>query len=293
MKQAISQKKHCTIVIDKQIENSRNIDGYQDIFEYAAALNGYGDFDEKVLKYWNYAMDNVIYSVKVANVSDMAIDVYGYADSLGIQPSESIDWFMVSIYKNKNDVENIRNLAEKYPDNADMKSILKEIDDLQKFQGYWVIYNRTKPYAKIKVTDFLVEYSSLESAYGSSGIGSVKANVLQCNNLSSIRFIDDKTTNYVFGRVDAGNGSIVYRTYEARKVSQTAYENQNYKSEPIKTVPKLGMTEDEAMNTTWGTPKKKNTTTNKYGTSEQWVFYGNRYLYLDDGIVTSIQDSIN
>lgn len=54
--------------------------------------------------------------------------------------------------------------------------------------------------------------------------------------------------------------------------------------------PEIGMTADEVRNSTWGEPKKINKTTTKYGIHEQWVYSAERYIYLDDGIVTSIQE---
>jgi len=53
--------------------------------------------------------------------------------------------------------------------------------------------------------------------------------------------------------------------------------------------PRIGMTAEEARNSTWGKPKKINKTTTEYGTSEQWV-YGSRYLYFEDGVLSAIQE---
>ena len=50
------------------------------------------------------------------------------------------------------------------------------------------------------------------------------------------------------------------------------------------------MTKDEVLNSTWGQPEDINKTTTKYGTREQWSYSGYRYIYFEDGIVTSIQD---
>jgi tetratricopeptide (TPR) repeat protein len=55
--------------------------------------------------------------------------------------------------------------------------------------------------------------------------------------------------------------------------------------------PQIGMTADEVRNSSWGSPLKINRTTTAYGVSEQWVYSDYRYIYLDDGIVTAIQDS--
>lgn len=54
--------------------------------------------------------------------------------------------------------------------------------------------------------------------------------------------------------------------------------------------PALGMTEIEVRLSTWGNPKKVNKNTYSWGTSEQFVYEGYRYIYLDNGIVTSIQE---
>ncbi|WP_156133020.1 hypothetical protein [Bacillus siamensis] len=40
----------------------------------------------------------------------------------------------------------------------------------------------------------------------------------------------------------------------------------------------------------WGKPMDVNKTTTAYGTNEQWIYSGNRYLYFDDGELTTIQD---
>lgn len=56
---------------------------------------------------------------------------------------------------------------------------------------------------------------------------------------------------------------------------------------------RVGFTSEQAA-AAWGKPYKINTTTGTYGTSEQWVMYDSidsSYLYFDNGILTSIQQS--
>jgi hypothetical protein len=50
----------------------------------------------------------------------------------------------------------------------------------------------------------------------------------------------------------------------------------------------IGMTKEMAIES-WGKPEDINRTVTSYSVSEQWV-YGERYLYFDDGILTSWQD---
>lgn len=51
----------------------------------------------------------------------------------------------------------------------------------------------------------------------------------------------------------------------------------------------VGMSEQDALDSSWGKPRKINRTTNAYGISEQWVYDGG-YLYFKDGVLTSIQN---
>lgn len=84
------------------------------------------------------------------------------------------------------------------------------------------------------------------------------------------------------------------------KLIQTEKENRykakyGFSSKPANTEVKqegvrIGMTEDEVLNSTWGKPKSINKITTKYGTNEQWVYGGNNYLYFENGILTSIQN---
>lgn len=81
-----------------------------------------------------------------------------------------------------------------------------------------------------------------------------------------------------------------YKYYDnAQKKIELATEYS--KGEPIqRDEPKIGMTKDEALNSSWGQPKDINKTTTKNGTHEQWVYDNNRYLYFDDNELTAIQE---
>ncbi len=52
----------------------------------------------------------------------------------------------------------------------------------------------------------------------------------------------------------------------------------------------VGMTRGQVYASCWGKPKSINDTLTARGKHEQWV-YGGGYVYLDDGVVTSIQTS--
>ena len=78
--------------------------------------------------------------------------------------------------------------------------------------------------------------------------------------------------------------------------NRTRFENSkpadstHSETKPQKPAPAIGMTAEEVKNSSWGKPSDINKTTTAYGIHEQWVYSGNRYIYLDDGIVTAIQE---
>ncbi|WP_025685376.1 hypothetical protein [Paenibacillus maysiensis] len=59
---------------------------------------------------------------------------------------------------------------------------------------------------------------------------------------------------------------------------------------PEKLIPQIGMTEQEVLDSKWGLPKRVNKTTTLYGVNEQWVYEHYKYIYLENGVVTAIQD---
>lgn len=53
----------------------------------------------------------------------------------------------------------------------------------------------------------------------------------------------------------------------------------------------IGMTQHEAILSSWGRPERVNKTVTPSGVTEQWVYGHGNYLYFRDGILTSIQTS--
>jgi hypothetical protein len=54
---------------------------------------------------------------------------------------------------------------------------------------------------------------------------------------------------------------------------------------------RIGMTADEVLMSNWGKPERINRTVHRRTVSEQWVYGGSNYVYLENGVVTSIQTS--
>lgn len=51
---------------------------------------------------------------------------------------------------------------------------------------------------------------------------------------------------------------------------------------------RVGMTKEQCR-LSWGNPENVNVTTGSFGTHEQWVYYGDRYLYFENGKLTTMQ----
>jgi hypothetical protein len=85
------------------------------------------------------------------------------------------------------------------------------------------------------------------------------------------------------------------RDIEAGLVAQERANNQRKKaaaefSARSKFV-SIGMTEAQVRKTQWGKPQHINSSTGRWGSHDQWVYAGNQYLYFENGILTSIQQS--
>ncbi len=82
---------------------------------------------------------------------------------------------------------------------------------------------------------------------------------------------------------------LFYNHSDASSYAYSVYNNMNSSSQKSK--PKIGMSANEVKATSWGSPDKINRTENSSGIHEQWVYKKHGYVYLDNGVVTSISDS--
>lgn len=71
------------------------------------------------------------------------------------------------------------------------------------------------------------------------------------------------------------------------KVALEKAERARRKREGVK----IGMTTEQVLMSNWGKPERVNVTVSARGSSEQWVYSGQQYLYFDNGILTSIQQT--
>ncbi|NMM64361.1 zinc-ribbon domain-containing protein [Clostridium sp. P21] len=105
--------------------------------------------------------------------------------------------------------------------------------------------------------------------------------------ISSSQLGDNRTTINLL--VSYGADEKIAREYNIEFAARSKYSNTTVNTSNKKE-PRIGMTADEVRKSTWGNPSHVNKTTTASGTSEQWVYSNNKYIYLENGVVTSIQE---
>lgn len=120
---------------------------------------------------------------------------------------------------------------------------------------------------------------------GSTYVASLDVSALNDLLKSNQEFIDfmldyrDNTyTPYMVAKIEAAA-----QEREEKLAEQEYWENK---------IPEVGMTVDEVKKTSWGLPERINKNTYSWGTTEQWSYPGKGYVYFENGIVTSISQSI-
>jgi hypothetical protein len=73
---------------------------------------------------------------------------------------------------------------------------------------------------------------------------------------------------------------------ESYKAQKEKLDIEKYKDKP----PVIGETKEQLKTSSWGLPNDINKTTTGDNVSEQWVYNDGKYVYLNNGIVTAIQE---
>ena len=182
------------------------------------------------------------------------------------------------------------NSVKDYSDSTDK---INQLTILEEYQGTWEetgnrIYRNKVIISKWKIY-FLLANVDQKSTYDYSFVYTYDYK-LDGNELK--RFYSDSNDflkyNYYLkeGTLYCPHDSLKDSITELKKISEdiTPPKIVNVES------PKIGMTKTEVEKSTWGKPNKINRTRTSYGTHEQWCYNNNKYIYFEDGIVTSIQD---
>ena len=210
-------------------------------------------------------------------------------EGLGI----SLNWINdAKIVNSSNQLISVYYREQSYDSNKNLKS-----DEKYNSKYPYFIFEFSNPN---NASNIFILSKGYISSYGSSDINidteytEVKDGKYGGVEVSWIK-IDEQT---MFNVINKNKDFLDFYLKYKNNVYYVQYDQEHnisgkYQSEDIqksqKEEPKIGMTKIEVLNSTWGSPKEKNITETKYGKHEQWVYSTNRYIYFDNGIVTSIQ----
>lgn len=151
------------------------------------------------------------------------------------------------------------------------------------FEGDWVGLSTNVEIKGWTITN----YDKDNNAYKTYKINKESLLVNSDNPIQSV-FKDDSENKYYFNE----NGQLV----EEFNLGVSDYDpiileyTKGEFSKTPKEEPQIGMTSEEVLNSTWGEPEDINKDTYSWGVKEQWCYPDNKYIYLEDDIVTSISE---
>ena len=227
-------------------------------------------YSEDIIKYLN-GIDNIEQLKSILNLNEKEyIEEITYLSAIQSYNDGKFD----------ETKEKLSKIEENY---KETKEYSQKSDILSEAQGTWFAdysYSGESGIVidgwDIHMYSFTINYEYTYQLDGTNKL--VLSNTTDGEIVSNIILNNDNTLIYKY--VDSGD-EFKY-IYNSDSTKFPVYEP--------KSPPKIGMTKTEAENSTWGKPTKINKTTTAYGTHEQWVYSENRYLYFDNGYLTSIQE---
>lgn len=184
------------------------------------------------------------------------------------------------------DFEKAIKYFEKVKDSLDVSREISCSNSMLQYQGEW--FNKEKKYGiRIDGWDLYRYFYNLceDGKYRiSSELKTLQADMYTiyeksvgfCNDTGSTDFCYYSLQNDNLHEI-ANNG--IETTFFKEKISTEVMEK-----------PTIGMTSEEVKNSTWGEPEDINKDTYSWGIKEQWCYPDNKYIYFEDGIVTSISE---
>lgn len=182
----------------------------------------------------------------------------------------------------KGDFEKAKQYLEKIERSPQVESMLQRIEVVSQFQGEW--------YAEyfnfgVCISGWNVEYYALDGDLSGKQFERKWDTEFVDSDFTdeSLRIINP-LTKHTMQFIPVGNNVKVNSEGYTFNLTRMQFKNA------VILAPALGMTAEQVECSTWGKPTKINKTTATYGITEQWCYSNNRYIYLDDGVVTVIQE---
>ncbi|AFM41004.1 hypothetical protein Desaci_2029 [Desulfosporosinus acidiphilus SJ4] len=125
----------------------------------------------------------------------------------------------------------------------------------------------------------------------------------EIQNLTVTKFLDENVQKELLQRRQQYNDLLAKQNAEAETKAkaeadaQAKLEAQKRAEEEAKAKAlaktqgvRIGMTQQQVLDSSWGRPNEVNRTVTANGTHEQWVYDNGGYLYFDNGILTAVQN---
>lgn len=183
----------------------------------------------------------------------------------------------------------------------DKISIFTEVQDVIKGNGELVNCGYKKYCSVSKIDVMNADTNKIDIYSFDTAIGDITHTYNDQNGVPQTETISstDSSSNSDSSNSDTNSNTSTDNssTSEQGQPTETNPSDSTSTDTTSQTTPQVGMTADEVRATSWGEPADINKTTTADGVSEQWVYYNpishipDRYVYLDNGIVTSIQES--
>lgn len=269
-------------------------ENYADALKVLEEISNYKDSAEKIdkihYKWGKKSFDSSSYKNAIEHLSACN----NIEDSASVL-KEAYYKFGMSLYEEGNFDEAASNLRKS--ENPEAQKYIEESEFLQKFQGVWYInigfFQSDKGVFYIdfdgwKCTEKRTYYFRSNLNYEYTYDYKIKDNKV-------IVLREDRTwilspyENYTFYFDDDDELKWVSTDFWiGDKAKETTMRKVESGNSVEKKHPAIGMTADEVRNSTWGSPDDINKSVTAYGTTEQWVYGNGKYIYFEDGIVTSI-----
>ena len=184
------------------------------------------------------------------------------------------------------------------PNYEDSQEYLNRIEFAKGIQGTWAVLISLGDGTGFlsEDEDMMITFNGLEMTRSRTSKSNWKVGkyedfyylFLKFENKGHIIFYSDNALIYCSDAEFDPNGNLI--DFDENKY--LSYKKASNETEvTLKVKPYIGMTREQLENDcTWGRPKDINTTTTAYGTNEQWCYSDYRFVYLEDGIVTGIQE---
>lgn len=270
--------------VDSKVEATTEIVGDMELLEKMKENNEKGNYEVTVFDFED------TYEIRKNKPSEEEVDLYNeaiveYAGKNTYEFYLRKYEFILTEYVSEDTINRVEQKFVDYKDSLKDPLVVSiqenDIDEMRKNLNQIEVFGDFKEKEELNAAYYLGRYlvaasTSDDEAY----LGEFKGDLMiEVNpNYNQIFSKKIQEINNLYGSNEWE------RVYSSNNTSDESSYQTETKIEPF-----IGMTDEEALESSWGKPTKINTTINAYSTTEQWVYAGYKYLYFEDHYLVTIQ----